>query len=119
MQFSSISFTLHASRFTLHASRFTLHASRFTLHASRFTLHASRFTLHASRPCGLAHQSFHFAHRLAHADEHGAADDGVADMQLVHTGQGSDRLHVEVVERMAGIETHALLPDRLAGTAYF
>ena len=55
----------------------------------------------------LAHQRLHLPHRLAHADEHERDDDRVADVQLAHAGQRRDRLHVEIVERVAGVEAHA------------
>ena len=40
--------------------------------------------------------------------------DGVADVQLAHARQARHRLHVEVVERVAGVEAHAERADRLA-----
>jgi hypothetical protein len=55
----------------------------------------------------LAQQALHFAHGLAQADEDRPADDRVPDVQLADAKQLRDRLHVEVVERVPGIETHA------------
>src|SRR5437764_216770 len=72
------------------------------------------FRTRGSTRC-LHHQGFHLAHRLAHADEYGAADDGVADVQLAHAAQRSDGLDIEVVERVAGVEAHAKAADRIAG----
>src|SRR5439155_1817195 len=59
----------------------------------------------------------HFAYRLAHADEHRPRDDRVADVQLANARKCGDRLHVEIVERMTGVEAHSQRAHRLAGLA--
>src|SRR5664279_5863960 len=66
---------------------------------------------------GFAHQRLHLPHGFTQTDEDRAADDGVADMQLAHTGKRRDRLNVEVVERVSGVETHAKRAYGCAGVA--
>src|SRR5258706_13903328 len=46
----------------------------------------------------------HLAHRPLHPDEHRSRDDGVANVELLDAGQGSDGCDVEVVETMAGCD---------------
>ena len=50
-----------------------------------------------------AHQLFHVAHRLRQAVEHGARDDGVADVELDDLGDGGDGLDVVVVEAVTRV----------------
>ena len=42
----------------------------------------------------------------------------MADVKLTHARQRRDRLHVVVVERVAGVEAHAERPDQLARAAH-
>src|ERR1043165_8777659 len=65
----------------------------------------------------LADQSFHLAHRFAQTDKHRATDDRVTDVQLPYTGERRDRLHIEVVERMAGVEAKPVSKYRRARRA--
>ena len=60
----------------------------------------------------LPDQRLHLPHGFAQAHEDGAAHDGVADVQLAHARQRRNRLNVEVVECMAGVETHAQVKNR-------
>src|ERR1700738_4309028 len=66
---------------------------------------------------GFANQRLHLPHGLAQAYKQRAADDGVADMQLAHAGKRGDRLHVEIVERVPGVEAHAERAHGRAGVA--
>ena len=61
----------------------------------------------AHLPRRFPHQRLHLPHGLAQSREHGARDDRVPDVQLAHARQRGDRLHVEVRERVTGVEAHA------------
>ena len=45
------------------------------------------------------------------ADKHGAADDGVTDVQLAHPRQRRNRLYVHIVQRMTGVEEGRTLTE--------
>lgn len=57
---------------------------------------------------GFLHQQTHVAHGFGQAVEGGAADDGVADVELIELGDGGDGLDVVVVQAVAGIDLQAL-----------
>src|SRR6185437_7718285 len=61
---------------------------------------------------GLPHQRLHLAYGFAQADEHAARNDRVTDVQLAHTRQRGDRLHVDVIQRVTRVEAHAEIADR-------
>ena len=46
--------------------------------------------------------------------EHRLADDGVADVEFVQAGKCGHRADVHVIERVAGVELHAMGADCLA-----
>ena len=62
---------------------------------------------------------FHFTDGLLEADEDGAGDDGVADVELVHVRDRSDRADVVIVEAVAGMQRQAAGDDLLAGGGEF
>src|SRR6202011_1152551 len=64
---------------------------------------------------GFANQRLHLPYGLAQADKQRAADDGVAHMQLSHAGKRGNRLHVEVIECVSGVEAHAERANGRAG----
>ena len=68
------------------------------------------------------HQRLHLAHRCGHAGEQGAADDGKADVQFDDLRDGRHRLHIVVVEPMAGVHGEpelGRLPRRAAQALQF
>src|SRR6476620_1393155 len=67
------------------------------------------------RSGALAHQRLHLPYRRPQADEDAARDDRMADVQLAHAGDRRDGLHVDVVQRMSGIEAHAEVAYRASG----
>ena len=50
---------------------------------------------------------FHLEHRLFQADEDGAADDAVADVELFHFGEARDRPDVLIIQAVAGMQFHS------------
>src|SRR6266542_1405516 len=69
-----------------------------------------------SRRC-LPHQRLHLAHGVAQPDEQRPGDDRVPDVQFAHAGERGDRLHIDVIERVARVEPHAGGSYRGAGGA--
>ncbi len=57
---------------------------------------------------GFTHQALHFGDRLAQTGEHRTGNDGVADIQLFHLRNRRNRLHVVVMQAVAGIHPQTL-----------
>ncbi len=74
--------------------------------------HSSFDSLRAS----LAKQALHFPDRLSQPDEDRPAHDGMSDVKLPNVRKRGHGLDIEVVERMAGVETHSGIDDGTAGS---
>lgn len=59
-------------------------------------------------------QTLHIRHGCAQADEDGAADNRVSDVQFFDAFDGGDGGNIVVVERMTGVEAHAAIADQCA-----
>lgn len=57
---------------------------------------------------GSGDQLFHFADGAFEADEYGAGNDGVSDVELVNAVESGDRANVVVVEAVSHVENQAL-----------
>ncbi len=54
-----------------------------------------------------SHQPLHFPYCVFPADEDGLRDDGMADVEFFHAGQGGDGLHVVIMQAVAGVDCEA------------
>jgi len=60
-------------------------------------------------------QGFHFPDCPLQAHQHRPADNAVADIELVNAGNGRNRLHVAIIQAMAGIDTQIEAAGQDAG----
>src|ERR1051326_1466851 len=78
-------------------------------------LHATRWIGTRSTPSRTVDQRAHFTNRGTDGGENAAADDAVADVELLDLRDRGDRLHVEIGEPVTRVDGEAGLPADRGG----